>query len=336
MNEEHIELYNVAELTPAPGQPGARRLSRFPARLESAYSLPNGKGVSRVSTGCEIRFVPQNDAFRLFLSTPEQAKVHLHQGDFWLSDQEMEPGRVYQLQGERQPLLKNLPAEARKDCLFSGEVMRLVIEQGVVYLHELDTFGFGTRKPTADEAPRTRWLAYGSSITQTDTYGYIHQAAARLRVDVLNKGMSGSCGVEKATVEYLAHACEWDFMTCEWGINMRHTVEPDDFEQRVNTALDILLTRQKPIVLITHFLNDAHVGLCEEPGQTRQGKFNDILRKAYEARKPDHPQLHLIEGTDICQRMNWLVGDLVHPSHQGHSLMGEQLAKRLRPLLGLD
>ena len=88
-------------------------------------------------------------------------------------------------------------------------------------------------------------------------------AAQRLGVDVLDKGLSGSCGAEPAVAEFLVNECEWDFATCEWGVNMRHCVEPDDFRQRVHGCLDHFVPTGKPVFLITIFPSNADLGLAE-------------------------------------------------------------------------
>jgi len=174
-------------------------------------------------------------------------------------------------------------------------------------------------------------LAYGSSITQCDTYGYIFAAADRLGVDVLDKGMSGSCGVEDETIGFLAKECSWDFMTCEWGINIRGSVEPEEFEQRVVRALDILMETGKPVFLITIFPNGCRLDDTEPLHLERERAFDEILRGEVSRRK--HPTLQLIEGADVLRSTAWLGGDLVHPTHSGQNRMGECLAGILRDRL---
>lgn len=328
MNNSLYSTFNVAELTPIEGLPGAVRLSRFPEKLESVYSLPGGKVVSRSSTGCEIRLVPASPRVIFRLSAPETAKVHFYQGDFWRAALEMEAGRVYEFAAEMADTLLRLPEKARGDCLFSPEVLRLRVERGTIYLHGIDKHGAGSREPLAEEQPSKRWLAWGSSITHADTYGYIFQAAQRLGVDVLDKGLSGSCGAEPAVAEFLAKECEWDFATCEWGVNMRGCVGPDDFRQRVHGCLDHFVQIGKPVFLITIFPSNADIGLAEESVCERVAAFNRILRGAVEARNA--PNLHLIEGCDVLKHWNWLGGDLVHPTHDGHNRMGEELADILK------
>lgn len=331
MDPHSFETFNVGELTPVAGMPGAMRLSRFPERLEPHYLTPGGKLSSRQSMGCELRLVPSGSHLLFRISSPEGAKVHGFQGDFWREALELEAGKVYEFRIEMSGRLKRLPESSRKGCRFSPEVLRLVVERGSLHLHGIDGYGLPYRKPEASEVPQTTWLAYGSSITQCDTYCYIFAAADRLGVDVLDKGMSGSCGVEPSTVEFLATECSWDFMTCEWGINIRGSVEPDAFKRRVVSCLDILMAVRKPVFLITLFPNGCRLDDREPLLRERELAFDDILRSEVQRRKD--PNLQLIEGRDVLRSAAWLGGDLVHPTHPGHARMGECLAGILRDRL---
>jgi len=320
--------FNVSDFTPVEGVPGAFRLARFPERLEKTYRMPGGKSASRQSTGCELRLVPEGNEVIFRLSSPDGAKVHAYQGDFYLSSMNLtSPGLVQEFLVNMKSRVRELPSEHQREQRFSNQVLRLVVDTGIVYFHAVDSYGFAMRAPQADEVSAKTWLAYGSSITKADNYGYIHQAANRLAVDVLNKGMSGSCAVEAETAEFLAKECAWDFMTCEWGINMRGHVEPDDFAQRVTTALATLIETKKPIFLLTVFPNGSRFDSTEPQHLQREEAYNDILRQA--VADISNPLVQIIEGAEILRSPNWLTSDLLHPTHYGHSRMGECLAQIL-------
>lgn len=329
-----LEGFNIGEFTPMPGLAGAVRLSRFPSRLESGYLMPYGKLSSRQSTGCELRLVPAGQSVVFRVSSPNNARIHGYQGDFWRDVLDLESGKLHEFQMDIDPRISNLPNSALTGCRYDTNLVRLVVQSGTVLLHSIDGFGSSYQRPEPSSSPMVRWLAYGSSITQADFYGYVFAAAERLGIDVLNKGLSGSCGIEQETVEFLVENCEWDFMTCEWGINVVHTLEPSDFKLRVSKALDIILARNKPVFLITVFPNSCDLDKQEPEMANRLNDYNSILR----AQVLDHnnPNLKLIEGSDILTSSSWLSGDLLHPTHLGQGRMGENLARILDKELRLN
>lgn len=331
MNVDSVDLVNVGELTPIPGEQGTVRLSRYPSFLEEEYSLPNGKTASRQSTGCEVRLISSSPKVTLRISSPDKAIVQYYQGDFWMAEiHELEEGRIHQFSLDVSDQLRRLPTKAKADCLFSIDIIRFVVERGTVHLHEIDTHGFDYRKTSGEKQPKLKWLAWGSSITQA-AHGYAHQAACRLGVQLLNKGLSGSCGAEPSVATWLADDVDWDFATLEWGINLRGDIGVSEFRTRVNRCLDIFLRREKPVFLLTNFPCDAFLeGMIEEDVSKRQQLFDDIIRDAYVSRKDRHPNLHLVEGKEVLSNWTWLIGDLVHPSKFGHSCMGEKLADIIR------
>lgn len=329
-SENQYSTFNVGELTKV-HDTGALRLARFPSRLEPTYSMPGAKYVGRHSTGCEIRFVPQNEDVILRLSSAHGADVQIFQGDFYCKQTlNMEPGRIYEIECRFNKELLKLPQEALDDCLFAPNVMRMRVTSGVIYFHGLDTYGYGSRKPAAEELPNKTWLAWGSSITQNNAYGHVHQAAHRLGVQVLNKGQSGSCSAEPHVAKWLVEENEWDFITCEWGINMRVLFLPEEYEQRITECIQTLASKGKPIFLITTYPNDGYLGMLEKESTNRQIEFIEIMRETYKTNKPQFPNLHLIEGKDVLKKWNWLTADLVHPTQEGQGMMGEALANIIK------
>ncbi|WP_428386206.1 hypothetical protein [Mucisphaera sp.] len=226
-------------------------------------------------------------------------------------------------------MLKDFPRNVQAQCTYGLDVIRLVVDNGVLYLHDIDTYGQPYRKPSPESLPRTRWLAYGSSITEASSHGYIHEAARLLKIDVLNKGMSGSCGLEESTARYLVDDCDWDFTTLEWGVNLRGRIEPDEFERRVNTALDLFVNTGRPVFVITVLPNHAHLRLGDPAVIARQNRFDEVLRDACTSRAQAHPNLSLIEGPDVLHEYSWLTADLIHPTRDGHARMGRCLADLL-------
>jgi lysophospholipase L1-like esterase len=59
--------------------------------------------------------------------------------------------------------------------------------------------------------------------------------------------------------------------------------------------------------------------------------FRQILRDAVAA--CPHPNVHLIEGSEILDSTDCLSADMIHPSDYGMQRMGENLARRLKGVL---
>lgn len=97
---------------------------------------------------------------------------------------------------------------------FAPNVWRIVCDCPTYTLQGIDVHEHEIRPPKPEELPALNWLAYGSSITNAHLDGYIHVAARKLRVQVQNKGFSGSCFCEKELVSH--------FECAGWQCNSRY------------------------------------------------------------------------------------------------------------------
>jgi lysophospholipase L1-like esterase len=154
-----------------------------------------------------------------------------------------------------------------------------------------------------------------------------------LQIDVLNKGLNGSCHVEPEVADWFS-TLEFDLATLEIGINMRPNFEPEVFEKRSRYMVETLRNSHPDaiLVLITHFLNGAHhLSGAPDDVARRQLAYDTILRQIQQDSNDE--KLHLIEGTDLLTTFGLLSADMIHPTHEGHAQMGINLAERLRPLI---
>lgn len=339
----HLEFHNVAELEAVDGLPGFR-LQRFPREVRNCLGHKEherGRFFGQRSVGCEIRFVTDARFFRITLSAVEgDGNVFVYKGNFLHSHHPLKAGVVTTLHLEEPPKFGEVKTEALEGYAFSSGVWRLLFGKDccITFLH-IDTFGHGTRPPEKRETPRLKWLAYGSSITfggDTVIYSnaYVQQAARRIKADVLNKGMAGSCFCDEAMVHYLAENEEWDFATLELGVNMRGRFTAEEYEQRVRYLIDTMLHKnpEKPVIVIGIYPNGAEYALNPENAATRSNtEFNRITEKL--VAEKNNPRLYFIEGKDILTDYSGLSVDLLHPSDEGHILMGENLAMKLKAIL---
>ncbi len=189
--------------------------------------------------------------------------------------------------------------------------------------------------PSAGETPTRTWLAYGSSITfgantLHPTNAYVQHAAYRLGVDVINKGLPGSCLCEPAMAEWFATSVDWDFATFELGVNLAELATPAEFEARVRALLATVHHAQpdRPIYVINIFPNRAdHLLDRQAVAAVNTPRFNLIVRDL--VAELNHPAVRFIDGREILAGYSALHTDLVHPSDEGHLEIGANLAARL-------
>ena len=127
--------------------------------------------------------------------------------------------------------------------------------------------------------------------------------------------------------------CEWDFATCELGINMRGCFTPEEFEQRAAYLVDRFTATGKPVFIISIFPNCGTLGFAANAGidTDREIAYNAILSSLVENKHAAN--LHFIPGSSILDDFAGLSGDLVHPCCYGHAVMGCKLADILKEKL---
>ena len=344
MIHDSLEFHNVEQLEAVPC--GGWKLQRFPESLRcqlGAKGHTRGRFFSHFASGCEIRLVTPEKFFAITLSAEEvDTTVFIERGDFFHSRHELKQGVKTRLFVETPAMFQQVDPGMLSEGRFSPELWRIRFHQDarIVY-HGIDGFGSTIRPPHPEEKPHLRWLAYGSSIT----FGgnallpgstYIQHAARRLGADVLNKGIPGSCLCEPEMVDYLCGHAGWDFATLELGVNMVELFTPEEFEVRARTLIQTMQTQQpdRRIFVINIFPNRANFWIDDtDPAAVRTPIYNQIIRKIVS--EINSPFVRIIEGEEVLSDLSGLTTDLVHPSDYGHLLMGENLAKLIRPMLKL-
>lgn len=328
---DSIEFHNAAALESRAGMPGPCPV-RVPEEVR-AFLNPGARRMAAEATGVELRFVTEAPAVRVGLAAQEKdLTVHVYRGGFWHSDHVVPAGGRRILDLAAPAWFQDRDVSGVDTGPFSPELWRLQLSGGCAGYLGLDANGFEVRPPRSEEKPQRRWLAYGSSITHSRAKGYPHQAARRLGVDVLNKGVAGSCHGEGELADYFVMGEDWDCATVELGVNMRGLFEVEAFCERATRFVERLREGRPEalIVLITHFLNRDHwptpEGAYTEMGRRQEG-YDEVLRGL--AAREDL-RLHLVEGRELLSDAEGLSCDLLHPSDYGQVWMGERLADRLR------
>jgi len=330
-----VELHNIAELDPDAGYPGPL-VRRIPKAV--AEQLENGALVAEDAALSEVRFVVESGRRLSFTVTPlGAADLFIYRGDFIQNHVRLPADGCYRhvLYFDNDCFAGTRP-EAFAGNTFSRRVWRVVFD-GPTLFHGLDRMGCVIRPPESGEKPARRWLAYGSSITQgftpvTRQQCYVALTARRLGVDVVNLGLAGACFCGPAFADYLASRDDWDFITCELGVNMRNAFAPEEFERRARHLVTALAARRpgKPVVLISPFTSNADFSIEPDVSARNTSAFRDSLRQI--AGEFSGRNVHLIEGTDLLDSFAGLACDLVHPSTEGHARIAENLAEGLGSL----
>lgn len=337
---DSIAFHNVAELEAVPGLPGLR-LQRFPADLRDRLgykSHTRGRFWAHRAAGCELRFVTGGPFVRISLSAMEADTVLLvYKGDHAHSRHVLPAGVITSLFLEDPVWFSQVEPESLHGRRFSPDVWRILFHQdAAVSFHHLESFGHAVRPPVSGETPARTWLAYGSSITYGasafhPSNSYTQNAAHLLGVDVLNKGLPGSCLCEPEMADWLSKLPGWDFATLELGVNLVDWATPAEFEERA-CHLIITIHRARPDALlhvINIFPNRADTMLDRKATPAvRTPLFNQIVPHLVE--KIAHPNVRFIDGrTILAEPACGLNADLLHPSDEGHLAMGRALAEKL-------
>lgn len=336
MDFNNMLMHNLGALEEIPGF-GKNGLVRVPKNVRNKL-CDRGKFVGMNSVGIEFQFVTDAYNIDIYLSAqkPEFASlgsVRIYRGNFLYKILELEPGIVHMFRLNLPETFPNANEKMLHKNGFSPNVWRIVCDRASVIFHGINTYGYDVRQPKKEELPPLNWLAYGSSITNSNLDGYAHIAAQNLGIQVQNMGFSGSCQIEKELVDYMLDERAFDFMSCELGINMVDWFEPDVFCRRAGYLIDRLVEMKKPAIIISIFPNSKTDGYTnyKEERKLKETAFNEILEEL--TKKANLKTIQFIRGADILTDINGLSADLIHPTAYGHAVMGMNLAQKTEKFL---
>lgn len=330
-----VKLFNVGE---AELRDGRLFLRRYPSCLDKFLS-PDGADMGKQSTGCEIRFVKtEKGRVRVNLSVEnEGSHVLVYRGD------RLDSG--YPISHNCSIIINDNPCDSVKNPdffnadNFSKDVIRLVIQGGYVAVDSIETYGRKIRPPHNDEEPQKTILAYGSSITHGARSGntqltYASFAGQLLGAQVMNKGLAGSCLCENEIADYFAENIKYDAFIFELGTNMysyclskNYDIEAtaDFIKKRGEYMLSKMLDKNpdKPIFLITPL----------RPHTKYDSSFDyetieNVIVKMQES--IERNSCFIIKAEEIQPTTSVVTTDLIHPSPEGHVIMGFKLAELIR------
>jgi len=324
-----VSLHNVVETVPAAWAEGGDRLHRLPQDVAAQLNEMADDRV-RHPTGSELRFVPETDdsEVEVTLSAEEPGECHVFWGGFqpWKpTDIGPDPTTLTLAVPDR---LQTLETDATG--AFDPRVCRIRFERvPAVALHDVTG---DCRPPELAELPDTRYLAYGTSITEgaaasADHLNYVSRTARALGWDRLNFGCSGSAYADRAMAEYVAQRDDWDVATLALSINMANQDFPvQEFRDRAEYFVETVADAHpdKSIACITLF--PYYPDVVEGGDTDRAEGFRAALREI--VAETEHPDLHLVDGTDLTD-VSGYTADILHPGDAGMEAIGRSLAREL-------
>ena len=331
---QNAELHNVSELTQAPD--GTYIIHRFPLSVEKMLS-EGGQRANRVSTGVELRFRMLGDSVKIHLICSDDkttnARAYVYHGAIlggWYEySKTIRGGEICELVIKRPEnpiaLRKITAAESLPyDC----DLIRVVFDSAALRLLSIDG---AHEPPRPGDTPRATYLAYGSSITHgsigigTPNF-WTSQIATHFGVEILNRGLAGSCRLESEVAEEIATMGargDWDFATLCMGINILKTPE-DEATALVRHMISTVAGKnpEKHIFCISPFYSVADLNANPAP---------DRWRRVIEAcvREYNSPYVHYVNGLSALDSPRGLSADLVHPSPIGVNSIARHLISEI-------
>lgn len=335
MTLNNVELHNIAETKQLWN--GSYQLQRVPESVR-VHLNDGAQNQSLVAANAEIRFVCDEPRARVTLSCGTETRFYVAFGTFLHPTAFPIGGAPLTIEIEMPENLRRLRSEYRENLAFDPTVFRILLPRATVSFFRVE--GRNVRPPAADQLPKLRYLAYGTSITQGGSstnphLAYVAQAARRMGADIINLGMGGSCHAEKEMADYIAGRRDWDVATLALSVNMMGGFEVDEFRRRVSYMVNTVsgADASRPVVCIT--LYPYFVGLSgnHEAEEPKAAAFRSVLREVVADCR--NPNVSVVEGPEILDVADGLSADMIHPSDFGMMRMGENLAKRLQAALGV-
>ena len=342
---KNVDFHNIDELYQHEGVEGAL-LGRIPDNLVKKLSI-GGQMMMVCPSGSEIRFVSDTYPVRITLSLDKMAKklgdgiiteARIFFGTFQTQQRFVIPMQKTTLEIIMPPDFLKMAKKVSAGAPFSPNVCRVRFWGSTtgspIRFHNIETKG-NIRPPKAEELPKLRYLAYGTSLTQgfyasEPQLSYVNLVGCHLGVDVINLGTSCSAYCEPEMADYIAGRNDWDFATLDLSLNMVGVFSPEKFSERVRYMINKVAgsNRKRPVFCITimPYIGD-YIEMKKKPEVYRR-----LLREAVKACALDN--VYLIEGPELMPNVaGGFCPDMVHLGDYGMIQIGQNLAEKLKPVL---
>ena len=331
---KNVEIHNVAKLYEA--ERGGTTWLRVPEDVYSA--LEHGvqaRNMAKSGTGVELRFVIKSGegaTIRMAQLDPCNFRnvFHVYRGGIqggW-EDCELncvvpgEPTDFFIKKTDYLPYLKKAAAEYGDP--WDPEVIRVIIDRGAYRI--LDVIG-DVAPPERSMCPEKTVMFYGSSITSgSNSIDASHSWPAvvgyNLACDVKNLGLSGSCAIEPAVIDYIADTGKnggWDVCVMELGINVLGWDRQKKLERATNAVRTVALSNpDKKVFVISPFYTEN-----DFIGEHKAAQWREVLESV--VKKENLANVTYINGLSLLGSVKYLSADKVHPNIYGVQKIADSL-----------
>ncbi len=164
-----------------------------------------------------------------------------------------------------------------------------------------------------------------------NTQCYVKTFARLMEMDVLLKGLSGSCLIEKEMADHFAESDNWDYALLEIATNAFALLETEEFEKRFHYFADKFYKTGKKLVFVTIPRISTYYADKTRTGYEKLMAFNKIVTDKCAEYDPE--RVFVVDGTKLVPKSNYLTIDMVHPSTSGHIDMGYNLYNMVKDWL---
>lgn len=331
-----VEFHNVACFLKDDGREG-KRWCRVPENVRDTLELGMAEKVASAYTGVELRFVLKGDSvtFKFTKQYPGDGWLycmHVYYGGIQGTWADHEINRHIEGDGcditiKKPENLERLKAMAKaSNDVWDPEVIRVIFDTG--YYRVVDIIG-DVEPPKPEQCPQKTLLTYGSSITHgsnslDSSHAWTSLLAWHLKADLRNLGMSGSCALEPAMMDYIAELGEngkWDVATLAFGINVLDWND-EKIIDRVTNAITVVASRNpdKNIYVISpiYWYGDFE-------GKPEAQNWRNHVKAICE--KLNFKNVTYIDGLSLVDNISYMSADEVHPNIYGVQKIYEELKK---------
>ena len=336
---DNIEFFNVEELSTIEGISGKflRRFDKDTIDELDDNTMTMGPFAALYSNECEIRFVTTRRNLKIFLSSLDiDGQINVYNGDYYVDTYNVLQGKINCIDlsiNERFIVTE----ERGKEIRFNRNVWRIVfLKRFNAIYHGINVGNCEIRPPKKEEVPEKTFLVYGSSISfgaksgRANDQSHMQILARKLKHQVLNKSMPGSCFCEKTFTDCITDVKNVDYYIYEIGGNMRNRYSIAEFKDRFEYLLDETIKKHpnKIVFLIDVYwtLRNIKFEDNEYVGKIIDG-YNKVMYDYIE--KSNNKNLILIDNKKIITDFSLLCSDMLHPSLYGNIIMAENLYKEI-------